>query len=65
MMREIRDEEVKIPILSSPTPTTVELLLHLLHLIHLLSAISDEYSACIVFTCMERSQQTTLKYKGS
>lgn len=49
MMREIRDEEVKIPILSSPTPNTVELLLHLLHLIHVLSTVSDEYSAFIVF----------------
>lgn len=49
MMREIRDEEVKIPILSSPTPTTVELLWHLLHLIHVLSTISDKYSAFIIF----------------
>ena len=49
MMREIRDEEGKIPIISSPTPPAVELLWRLLHLIHVLSIISDKYSAFIVF----------------
>ena len=49
MVREIRDEEVRIPILFSPTPASVELLFGLLHLIHVLSITSDEYSAFISF----------------
>lgn len=49
MVREIRDEEAKIPILSSRTPTSLELVLHLLCLIHVLPIISEEYLAFISF----------------
>lgn len=49
MVREIRDEEVRITIPFSPTPASVELLFGLLHLIHVLSITSDEYSAFISF----------------